>query len=141
VAAGAARLRQAAAADVGDLLALWRTHGGEPGATDSDSSVRALLAREPAALIVAEDGEGIAGSLIAAWDGWRGNLYRLVVREDRRRQGVATALVRAGEQRLRAAGAVRISALVDTHDRRARDFWAALGYEHQSDRARYLRRP
>ena len=43
--------------------------------------VERLIADSPAALLVAErDGE-IVGVLIAAWDGWRGNMYRLAVRE------------------------------------------------------------
>ena len=35
----------------------------------------------------------MVGSLIAAWDGWRGSFYRLAVHPERRRQRIATALL------------------------------------------------
>ena len=39
----------------------------------------------------------IVGALIAAWDGWRGNMYRLAVDKGHRREGIGLALTRAGE--------------------------------------------
>jgi ribosomal protein S18 acetylase RimI-like enzyme len=41
---------------------------------------------------VAEGDGEIVGALIAAWDGWRGNMYRLAVREGHRREGIGLAL-------------------------------------------------
>ena len=78
------------------------------------------------------------GSLIAAWDGWRGQLYRLAVHPAWRRQGVATSLVRAGEERLGALGARRVAAIViEGHDP-ARAFWQAAGYQ-QAAQVRFVR--
>lgn len=70
----------------------------------------------------------MVGTLIAAWDGWRGNMYRLAVRDDHRRQGVGTALVRAGEDYLRGRGAHRVTALVAFEDEPAAGFWDSAGY-------------
>lgn len=36
----------------------------------------------------------MVGSLIAAWDGWRGSFYRLAVLPERRREGLLTMLLR-----------------------------------------------
>ena len=84
--------------------------------------------RSPAALLVAErDGE-IVGALIAAWDGWRGNMYRLAVRDGRRREGVGLALTRAGEGYLWERGVRRVTALVAYDDEVAGAFWEAAGY-------------
>jgi ribosomal protein S18 acetylase RimI-like enzyme len=98
-----------------------------------------LLARDREALLVAEiDGE-IIGSLIAAWDGWRGNMYRLAVREGHRRQGIAIALTRAGEDCLRERGARRITALVAVDDEVAGGFWQAAGYRSDHGMGRRVR--
>lgn len=91
-------MRRCRKADVPAVLALWEgarsEHANMP---DRLGEVERLVDGSPAALLVAErDGE-IAGALIAAWDGWRGNMYRLAVRAGQRREGTALALVRAGE--------------------------------------------
>lgn len=47
------------------------------------------------AVMVATAGEHVIGAVVAGFDGWRGNMYRLTVHEHYRRLGVATALARA----------------------------------------------
>ena len=89
--------------------------------------------------MVAEDQGEIVGVLIAAWDGWRGNLYRLAVREDRRRRGIGLALIRAGEEYLRGRGARRVTALVAFEDESAGGFWDAAGYPRDREIGRRVR--
>ena len=81
----------------------------------------------------------IVGSLIVGWDGWRGTFYRLAVDPAQRRRGLATALVRAGEERLRALGAHRLNAIVETEEADAMAFWSAAGYELQTARSRFVK--
>lgn len=111
------------------MLDLWQqARSAHASAADRPEDVERLIAESPAALLVAErDGE-IAGALIAAWDGWRGNMYRLAVREDSRRQGIGLALARAGEDYLRRCGAHRVTALVAFGDEVAAGFWERAGY-------------
>ena len=68
-------LRAATAADVLQLLELWREAGAPPTRTDDLGSIEKLLAFDPGAMIVAEAGSRIVGSVIAGWDGWRGSIY------------------------------------------------------------------
>ena len=58
---------------------------------------------------------------------------------DLRRRGIASALVRSGEARLRAAGARRLSAIVLRESGEALGFWAAAGYERQLETGRFTR--
>src|SRR5438445_12898202 len=133
--------RRATPDDVAAVLELWRAAGGPASVTDTHDGVARLLRCDRGALLLAErDGVQI-GSLIAAWDGWRGNFYRLAVRPERRREGIARALVRTGERRLGALGAVRLSAVVAEGDPGALEFWRAAGYRRQPDRTRFVRHP
>ena len=71
----------------------------------------------------------IVGSIIGTFDGWRGNIYRLAVHPDHRRQGIARALVAEVEKRLAQQGAKRITALVEKDHPWATAFGEAVGYQ------------
>ncbi len=122
------------------VLALWRRAEGSRSSTESAEDIRGLLVRDPDALLLAETDEGeIVGTLIAGWNGWRGSFYRMAVDPAHRRRGLATALVRAGEERFRALGAHRLDAIVETHEPGAMAFWAAAGYGLQTSRSRFVK--
>ena len=48
-------------------------------------------------------------------------------------------MVRAGEERLRALGAKRLNAIVESEEADAMSFWAAAGYELQTARSRFVK--
>ena len=121
-------IRTATVTDVDAVLALWAGAGAHPTSTDDAPSVTALVRRDPDALLLAETGGRVVGTLMATWDGWRGNMYRLAVLPDIRRRGVAAALVSEGERRLTALGCRRVTALVADTDDGAADFWAGVDY-------------
>jgi ribosomal protein S18 acetylase RimI-like enzyme len=122
-------IRRCERRDLPEVLALWDEERSEHASTpDRIEDLERLLADSPAALLVAEQNGAIVGAMIAAWDGWRGNMYRLAVQGSHRREGVATALTRAGEDYLRDRGAGRITALVAHDDQAAGSFWDSVGY-------------
>jgi ribosomal protein S18 acetylase RimI-like enzyme len=110
-----------------------------PSTTESADDLRWLLERDPDALLLADAEGAVVGSLIAGWDGWRGTFYRLAVDPGHRRRGLATAMVRAGEERLRALGAKRLNAIVESEEADAMAFWASAGYELQTARSRFVK--
>ena len=126
--------------DVMSVLILWGVGRTRHAATaDTPESVELLLETDPGALLVALDGTELAGAVVAAFDGWRGNFYRLAVAPNRRRQGIGSALVRAGEEHLRARGAKRVTALIAHEDQDAIAFWTALGYPPDPAIGRHVR--
>jgi ribosomal protein S18 acetylase RimI-like enzyme len=130
--------------DAPAVLQLWLQARSEHASTsDRIEDVQRLLSDAPGSLLVAESEGAILGALIAAWDGWRGNMYRLAVDSEHRRKGIGVALVRAGEEHLGREGANRITALVAFEDPIAGAFWEAAGYpqdEQIGRRVRNLRR-
>jgi ribosomal protein S18 acetylase RimI-like enzyme len=125
--------------DVAAVLQLWADADAEPSHTDNADGLAALVAHDPAALLVAEEGGGVVGSVIAAWDGWRGSVYRLVVAPSHRRQGLARRLIDHAEARLSEAGATRLQAIVVETDRRATGFWTSTDWEQQAQRLRFVK--
>jgi ribosomal protein S18 acetylase RimI-like enzyme len=132
-----AAIRTACAGDLPAVLELWRLAGAAPGHTDTIESLTRLIAHDPCALLVAADGESIVGSVIAAWDGWRGTVYRLAVTPSHRCRGIGTELVSTAVTRLRAVGAVRLQAIVVETDARATGFWRASDWAEQVSRLRF----
>jgi ribosomal protein S18 acetylase RimI-like enzyme len=131
-------MRTGRRADVPAVLRLWIEAGAHPSHTDNVAGLEALLAHDADALILAEDGPTVVGSVIAAWDGWRGSIYRLAVAPTHRRTGLGRRLLRRAEAHLGEVGAVRLQAVVVGTDARATAFWGASGWEQQHDRLRFV---
>ncbi len=125
---GSVTVRTGTVADVEDVLRVWAAAGAHPTTTDDVAAVTGLVRRDGDALLLAEVGGRLVGTLIATWDGWRGNMYRLAVLPEVRRRGIAAALVHEGERRLRAHGCRRVTALVVDTDVHAADFWTQVDY-------------
>jgi ribosomal protein S18 acetylase RimI-like enzyme len=119
-------IRPATPEDIDEVRSLWSAAGTHPTVTDTPGDLLQLLHDQPEALLVAEVDGALAGSLIATWDGWRGNLYRLAVRHDHRRRGLGRALVLEAARRLRERGARRVSLYVVAADEPALVFWESL---------------
>jgi ribosomal protein S18 acetylase RimI-like enzyme len=132
--------RPATPDDVDAVLAFWeRSAENADRPADCAEAVTRLIARDPDALLLVCAGERIVGSLIVGWDGWRSHLYRLAVDPDCRRTGIGRALLGAAEQRLTAAGARRIDAMVLDSNRPARELWSRAGYTRQANWARWIK--
>jgi ribosomal protein S18 acetylase RimI-like enzyme len=132
-------LRAGQLSDVESVLRLWATAKAQPSRTDDVESLGMLIEHDPSALIVAEDGRSIVGSVIAGWDGWRGSVYRLVVAPSHRRLGLGNRLLREAEDRLSAQGGVRLQAIVVETEPKAMGFWQASGWEQQVHRVRFVK--
>ncbi len=132
-------IRPGALDDIPDVLELWRDAETAPSATDDPDGLSVLIAADPDALLLAECEGIVVGVLIATFDGWRGNMYRLAVLPAHRRRGVARSLVLEGERRLRSVGARRITALVAHELDGAEECWSSVGYGVDPHTTRFVK--
>lgn len=133
-------IRPASPDDGAEVLRLWRVIRSAAATVDDEPAVvERLLAHDRGALLVAAADGAIVGAAIAAWDGWRGHIYRLAVLPERRRQGIGRRLVEAGHERLRGLGATRVNVAVGERDGGSVAFWAQLGYGRDSEISRFAK--
>jgi ribosomal protein S18 acetylase RimI-like enzyme len=131
-------IRDCRVAEVEAVLALWRKAETTVSPTDTVADLHRALTASPAIVLVADTEGQIIGSVIGSFDGWRGNIYRLVVHPDYHRHGIARALVKEVEQRLACQDAGRITAWVEKEHPWAMGFWHAVGYEIDSRMVRFI---
>jgi ribosomal protein S18 acetylase RimI-like enzyme len=132
-------IRAATNDDSGAVLRFWHSSAYGESPTDDDKALSVLRQSDGGAMLLAVDGNRIIGSIIAGWDGWRGNLYRLAVLDAYRQRGIGAMLVREAEKRLRALGARRIGAIVEVDNDRGRAFWEAQGYAVATAQMRFYK--
>jgi ribosomal protein S18 acetylase RimI-like enzyme len=133
-------VRPATVDDVDAVLELWAV-GAENAdrPTDSATDVERLLERDPAALVLAVDGDEVVGTVIVGWDGWRCHLYRLAVHPSHRRRGIGRTLLEHAESRFAGAGGKRADAMVLDDNELGAMIWTDAGYARQPEWSRWVK--
>jgi len=130
--------RHATHDDAALILRFWTESGASIGVTDTVEQIQRVATNPAAVFLVAVLSGEIVGTLLGTYDGWRGNMYRLVVRPDHRRQGIGRELVRRVERVFADWGVRRITVLVEADRPWAAEFWTAIGYPRDDHIVRHL---
>ena len=125
--------------EAGEVLEMWRRSQATPSVTDTVGDIKRVVRCPTASALIAESGGRIIGSVFGSFDGWRGNIYRLAVLPEFRRQGVARRLVAEVEKSLLHQEAKRVNALVEKDHPWATGFWDAAGYMPEPLDVRYVK--
>jgi ribosomal protein S18 acetylase RimI-like enzyme len=124
-------LRDFTMQDYDSVLALWQAAGAgiQIRRSDSREEIEKKVRRDPDLFIVAEDEDRIIGAVMGGFDGRRGLVYHLATDPDRRRQGVAAALMAELEYRLRQKGCIKVYLLVTNDNAEAQEYYLSRGWE------------
>ena len=121
-------IRAFEAADAAAVIELWRVCGLVRPWNDPATDIERKVADSGELFLVAASGEGVAGCVMAGYDGHRGWLNYLAVDPAQQRSGLGRRLVEAAEDRLRALGCAKVNLQIRDDNAVARGFYEALGY-------------
>ena len=114
------------------LHVLWQRGDLWLRPSDGPEATLLKLQRDPELFLVARDAGGRAvGTVMGGWDGRRAYVYRLAVLPERRRQGIADALMDELEERFRRLGALKAKTQILLDNEASRAFFAQRGYLRQ----------
>lgn len=111
------------------VAALWRTCGLVRPWNDPLRDIASARANASSEILVAVTaGGGVAGSVMAGYEGHRGWVYYVAVAPQHRSQGLGAKLMRHAEAWLARAGAPKVMLMIREENEAVRRFYEGLGY-------------
>jgi ribosomal protein S18 acetylase RimI-like enzyme len=109
---------------------LWKKAGAgiQLRRSDNPEEIQKKLKYDPDLFLVAEMEGKIIGTVVGGFDGRRGMVYHLAVREENRKQGIGEALMNELEKRLKAKGCIRCYLMVTRENTNAMQFYEKHGW-------------
>ena len=125
--------------DYEKVHALWMSihHFGIRSIDDGKEAISRFIRRNPGISVVAESGSTIVGSILCGHDGRTGCFYHVCVRDDMRRRGIGSAMVKRCLDALRGEKISKISLFAFTDNELGNGFWKRLGFVRRDDMYNY----
>lgn len=128
-------IRPYQAKDCEQVIALWKdVFADDPPWNEPELMIRRKLTVQPELFLVALVEGQIVGTVMAGFDGVRGWIYHLAVKDSYRRQGIASSLMQTAELRLERMGCPKVNLQVRATNSAVIAFYRSIGYEIE-DRA------
>jgi ribosomal protein S18 acetylase RimI-like enzyme len=111
------------------VIALWKeVFAYDAPHNKPEVTIDKKLAINDELLFVAMDGENVAGTIMAGYDGHRGWIYSVAVAPSHRREGIGSQLVAHAERALVKLGCVKINLQIVEDNEAVTAFYASLGF-------------
>ena len=117
--------------DRAQLLDLWAEAFPNPAPHNTPARMLDAKLAHDDLILVAESGNALIGAAMLGYDGHRGWLYAVAVRESDRRTGVARSLVEAATTTLRGMGCSKLNLQVRADNADVVAFYEALGFAQE----------
>ena len=117
--------------DYAQVIDLWQNAG--PGIhvrrSDEPEELHKKLERDPDLFLIAELNGGVIGCVMGGFDGRRGMVYHLAVKDEFRQMGLGSTLMAELEKRMKDKGCIRSYLLVTRDNSDAIRFYENTGWE------------
>jgi len=114
--------------DYNAVIGLWRGLTGMGlSSADEPKEIERFLTANPETVLVLTRNDVVIGSVLGGFDGRRGYLYHLAVKEEDQGQGYGTLLLTELERRFKSLGAMRLHLMIYI-DNKASEFYRKRGW-------------
>ncbi len=115
--------------DEPQIIALWKQCNLIAPLNNPKRDIERKLNDSPDLFFVGEADSQIIASCMAGYDGHRGWIYYLAVKQDLRRDGIALKIMKYAEQYLRRMGCPKIDLMVRKSNKEVISFYHKIGYQ------------
>jgi ribosomal protein S18 acetylase RimI-like enzyme len=116
------------AGDEKAVIRLWNECGLVVPLNDPGKDIRRKLKRQADLFLVADDGEGVVGTVMGGYEGHRGWINYLAVEPGRQGLGIGRLLMAEIEKRLKRTGCPKINLQIRKGNQGVRKFYEKIGY-------------
>ncbi len=136
------KIRELTIDDYDALCDLWEEAGlpFRPNGRDRRERIAREIEGPCSVFLITEDEGELVGAIMGTHDGRKGWINRLAVSPRHRRQGIASALVAAVEERLSARGIEIFAGQIEDWNESSMIFFERLGYTRHDDIIYYTKR-
>ena len=122
-------IRSFEARDHAEVVSLWKDiFPDDPPWNEPTAVIQRKLTVQPELFLVGHVDGRLVATVLAGFDGVRGWIHHLAVRQSHRRQGIARALMAAAEEGLARLGCPKVNLQIRTANSGVISFYRALGY-------------
>jgi len=135
-------IRELTIDDYDALCALWEEAElpFRPNGRDQRDRIAREIEGSCSVFLIAEDERDLVGAILGTHDGRKGWINRLSISPRYRRQGIASVLVAAVEERLSARGIEIFAGQIEDWNEASMIFFERLGYTRHDDIIYYTKR-
>ena len=136
------KIRELMIDDYDRLCALWEEAGlpFRPNGRDQRERMACEIEGPCSIFLIAEDEGELVGAILGTHDGRKGWINRLAVSPRHRRQGIASTLVAAVEERLSACDIEIFAGQIEDWNEASMIFFECLGYTRHDDIVYFTKR-
>ena len=124
------KIREYNKKDKDQVISLWKdTFPISSPHNDPELSLKRKIEYDKKFLFIAEDRNKIIGTVMGCYDGHRGWIYSLVVREDYKKRGIGMQLISRVEEELKKYNCPKVNLQVHGENKEVIGFYRKIGYE------------